>query len=459
MSVRPTRRLVLGRRAVILGALAAGGLAAFAAFRRSIKSRVSKLTIRRDFVATPKLVPHDPSEARTLHVARGGRPESNVDDALAKFGGLKTIVGPDDIVLLRVSAQWWNQGMTNVAAAKRVIEHILEVPGFKGEVIVFENTHFLLADGNPLSRAWVRPSERNVDVAGWNTLGDLIAHFAARNAPVSFVGLIDAGRSELSEGTWHDPGRKHGIYGGDGRGPLAPGEVRDGYVWDFERTFRVKKSLVEVAAVPLTWPVFISPRSKLLVDFKEGAFRVEDGKRVASGKKITFINMVTTNEHASTGFTGAVKSAMGLVDMSAGRLGTDPRILDYLSVHYFGNPEATWRMAGPLAHFAKHVRRADLVIAAAEWVGTVPKGIAWDEDQSDLRLEAASAFRTNTVVVGTDPVAIDTWCVRNLIAPIGGARPHLWNLDDPDSKVTRFLRDYRAVYGGGTMDSSLIRVV
>ncbi|MFO0675394.1 MAG: DUF362 domain-containing protein [Polyangiaceae bacterium] len=441
---------LLTRRNLVFGSVATAGLAALAAFRKSVKSRVSKLTIRPEFVGTPALLPHDPStERRTLFVARGASPAQNVDDALAKFGGLAKVVGTDDVVLLRVSAQWWNQGMTNVAAAKRMIEQILEVPGFKGEVIVFENTHFRLGDGNPLSRAWVRPSERNVDVPGWKTLGDLIPHFASRNVPVSFVGLVDAGPSELSEGEWHDPGRKHGVYGGDGRGPIAPGEVRDGYVWDFDGTFRVKKSLVETAAVPLTWPVFVSPRSGLLVDFKEGAFRVEGGRKIPSGRKITFLNMVTTNEHASTGFTGAVKSAMGLVDMSAGRLGTDPRILEYLSVHYFGNPEATWRMAGPLAHFAKNVRRADLVVAVAEWVGSVPKGVAWDEESKDLRLEEASAFRTNTVVVGEDPVAIDAWCVKNLVSPIGGGRPHLWNLDDPNSKVTRFLRDYRAVAGGG----------
>jgi hypothetical protein len=150
--------------------------------------------------------------------------------------------------------------MTNVAAAKRVIEHIVEQPGFRGEVVVFENTHFRdpgKAEGDPargLTRAWTHPSDANVDVPGWTSLGDLIPYFAQRNAPVSFVGLVDGGESALAGDEWFDPGHKHGVYGGDGRGPIAAGDGRDGYFWDFAQTFSLKRSWVRHAQTPLTWP-------------------------------------------------------------------------------------------------------------------------------------------------------------------------------------------------------------
>jgi len=452
---RGARKRLLRRAFLAAGAAA---LLALLAWPRRLRSLVERLTERREFTATPALLPHDPVRDRsTVYVGRGGTPAANVDEVLAKLGGIGTLVAPDDVVLIKVSAQWWNQGMTNVAAVKRVIERILELPGFGGEVIVFENTHFRLADGSGLARAFTHPSERNVDVPGWSRMGDLVPHFDRMGAPVGFVGLVDAGPSELAGDAWHDPEHRHGVYGGDGRGPIAPGEERDGYRWDFEQAFRVRRSAVSVAQTPLTWPVFTSPRTGTVVDLRDGAFRRSGGKRVPTGRRVRWINMTTANEHASTGFTGCCKSAMGIVDMSAGRLGSDPRVRDYLSVHYFGSPRATWRMAGPLAHFARAVRAPDLYVAVAEWVAVTPPG-GWD-DARDVRLEEASAVRARTVAAGVDPVAIDQWLVRNVLMPRRGGRHDLYDLDRPDSLLSRFLREYRAVYRGGTLDPELVRVV
>jgi len=454
----------VNRRRFLTGAAAGGFALAGAAvlMRRRLRSRLSSWTRSPEFTATPPLVPHDPaSERRTLHVARGGSPAANVDAVLDKLGGLSKVVGADDVVIVKVSAQWWNQGMTNVAAARRVIESILAVPGFRGEVVVFENTHFRLADGSGLSRAWTHPSDRNVDVPGWTRLGDLVPHFQSATFAnkVSFVGLVDAAPSALSNDHWHDPSHAHGVYGGDGRGPIAEGDPRDGYRWDFAREFRLRRSRVDEAKTPLTWPRFTSGQSGLVVDFRDGVLRREGGRLVDAQRKLTWINLVTANEHASTGFTGAVKSPMGIVDMSAGRMGNDPRVVDHQSVHHFGAPDAMWRMAGPLAHFARNVRRPDLILAVAEWVGTVPAGAKWDDETQDLRVAAESAHQLRTVVAGTDPVAIDAWCVRNLLMPLRGARATDHDLDNPDSKVCRFLRYYRQVLGTGTLDESLVTVL
>ncbi|HVH43461.1 MAG TPA: hypothetical protein VM925_14000 [Labilithrix sp.] len=301
------KRTLLSRRSVLaLGALTVGvGGVAFA-LRKKLQSKIAALTQHASFAAVPPLVPHDPVRDRSkVYVGKNGTPAANVDAVFSKLGGIDKIVGTDDVVIIKVSAQWWNQGMTNVAAVKRVIEHVLDRPGFKGEVIVFENTHFRLADGSGLSRAWIRASERNVDVPGWTKLGDLIPHFQARGAPVSFVGLVDAGPSALADDDWHDPKHELGRYGGDGRGPIGPGEIRDGYHWDFERAFRLAKSWVDEAKTPLSWPRFTSPRTGLVVDLKDGVLRRDAGRLVPEGRKLTWINMTTANEHGSTGFTGA----------------------------------------------------------------------------------------------------------------------------------------------------------
>jgi hypothetical protein len=427
-----------------------------------VRSRVARITQLPSFTAAPPVVAHDAARDRAkVYVARGGTsPEANVDTVMSKLGGIGSVVGADDVVILKVSAQWWNQGMTNVAAVRRVIEHILELPGFRGEVIVFENTHFRLADGSGLSRAWVARSERNVDVKGWDKLGDLVPHFRDLGAPVSFVGLVDAGPSALSGEQWHDPSRRHGIYGGDGRGPIQPGEDRDGYHWDFTRAFRLERSWVDAARTPLTWPRFTSPRSGLVVDLHDGVMRRENGRLFPTGQRLTWINMTTANEHGSTGLTAACKSTMGVVDMSAGSLGTHPLVRDYVSVHYFGrgSPSATWRMAGPLAHFARAVRAPDLVLSVAEWVAFTPAGFDGARD-GDMRHSARSCTQMRTIVAGTNAAAIDTWLARNLMVDVPSeSKARLFDLDNPDALLTKFLRYYREVRGVGhaTIEPSLI---
>jgi uncharacterized protein DUF362 len=458
-SPEPTPPLLSRRRLLVAAGAAFAGAGALAlAARRRIVTRLSNLTRLDEFTRTPALTPHDPArDRRTLYVGRGGGPAENVDAVFAKLGGVEPLVGPDDVVIIKVSAQWWNQGMTNVAAVKRVIERVLGREGFRGEVVVFENVHFRLADGSGLARAWTRPSDRNVDVPGWNKMGDLIPHFKALGAPVSFVGLVDGGESRLAGDYWHDPAHEHGVYGGDGRGPIAPGDARDGYHWSFDQAFRLRRSRVDYAQTPLTWPRFTASHTGTVVDLRDGAFRREGGRLVPLGRKVTFLNMTTANEHSATGYTGACKSAMGIVDMSAGRMGLDPRVRDYQSVHYFGDPHARWRMAGPLAHFAKAVRAPDLYLSVAEWVALTPRP-GWDEEREDIRLAASSAFQTKAVVAGTDPVAVDAWCVRNLLMPLGGANRAMLNLDDPDSKVSKFLRYYREAYGSGTLDQGLVEL-
>jgi hypothetical protein len=458
------RNLLLGGGAAVAGI----GGAAFV-FRKKIKNKLDAWTTKGSFSATPPLVPHDPVKDRaTIAFAQGGAPGANVDAVLDKLGGMKAFVGPDDVVIIKVSAQWWNTGMTNVAAVKQAIDQVLAVPGFKGEVIVFENTHFRRQGGSSddpstgLTRAWTHPSQWNVDVPGMDKLIDLQPYYAQLGAPVSFVGLIDAGGSSLSGDPWYDPEHAHGVYGGDDRGPIAEGDARDGYHWDFGNTFSLARSWVADAQTPLTWPRFTSPRSGLVVDFRDGAMRREKGALVADGRKVKFINMTTCNEHGSTGMTGACKSPMGIVDMSAGALGTHPRVRGYQSVHYFGRVPGmpgerapTWRMAGPLAFFGEKVRKADLYLTVAEWIAVTPDQ-GYDEHAEDMRQAKSCAVQTKAVVGGTDPVAIDAWATRNLLMPHAQKYKAMVNLDDEHSKVSRFLRYFRQTAGWGTLDQGLV---
>jgi Domain of unknown function (DUF362) len=454
------RRVLLG--GVGLAGLGLAGLGANAfGLRRRLLGKLANLTQFESFTATPPMPPQDAAlDKATLHVARGGHPAANVDDVMNALGGVGKAVGDADVVLIKVAAQWWEQGMTNVAAVKRCIEHVLEQADFASsgkEVIVFENTHFRLADGSGLSRAWVAASERNVDVEGFTSMGDLRRHFADRKAPVSFVGLVDAGPSKLSGDGWRDPEHRYGTYGGDGRGPIAAGDARDGYHWDFGTVFSLERSWVDEARAPLTWPRFTSPATGRVIDFRDGVFRRTEGKLQASDETIRWINMTTCNEHAATGLTAACKSTMGIVDMSAGMMGTHPKARDYRSVHYFGMgaPRAMWRMGGPLAQFASLVRAPDLILTVAEWVAFTPEG----ELDDDIRHHQRATMRKRTVIAGRDPVAIDAWACRHLLHDVPSIhRRERFDLENPDSSVSKFLRYYRQVRGRGALQADLATV-
>lgn len=450
----------VSRRNLILGGTGAVGVSSVVyGVTRALRTRLGNWTQSAEFAAAPALPVSRPERDKTrIYVARDDNPADNVDSVFSKLGGIQAKVGGDDVVVIKVSAQWWNQGMTNVAAVKRVIEHVIERPGgFHGEVIVFENTHFRMPDGSGLSRAWVRPSERNVDVPGWTSLGDLIPHFRARNAPVSFVGLVDAGPSALAQDHWHDPSHQFGIYGGDGRGPIEPGADRDGYHWAFDDVFELERSPFDVARCLTSWPRFTSPHSGLVVDLRDGVFVRKNYVLEKSARKLVWINLTTANEHSATGLTGATKSTMGVVDMSAGELGTHPLCKGYRSVHYFGRgtPTASWRMAGPLAHFANVVRAPDLILSIAHWVAFTPSV----NIDGDIRMEAASAAPVRTVVAGEDPVAIDAWLCRNVMQGLPVNHAHLWNVDSDDSQVAKFLRYYVQVRGAGELSQGALDVV
>jgi uncharacterized protein (DUF362 family) len=56
------------------------------------------------------------------------------------LAGSQGIIAPDDVVLIKVNAQWKYRGCTNSDVIRGLIQRILDHPdGFSGEVVIFEN--------------------------------------------------------------------------------------------------------------------------------------------------------------------------------------------------------------------------------------------------------------------------------------------------------------------------------
>ncbi|MBW2642894.1 MAG: hypothetical protein JRC89_05880, partial [Deltaproteobacteria bacterium] len=52
----------------------------------------------------------------TVYRAVNGRPSENLLKVIDLMGGIKRIIGIDDVVVIKPNVQWWNQGVPNLSA-------------------------------------------------------------------------------------------------------------------------------------------------------------------------------------------------------------------------------------------------------------------------------------------------------------------------------------------------------
>jgi hypothetical protein len=134
---------------------------------------------------------------------------------------------------------------------------------------------------------------------------------------------------------------------------------------------------------------------------------------------------------------------MGVTDLSCGWWGLKPE--GYANVHACGSDYYPYAKAGPLSYFMKNIRKADLNILTAEWVG-------WGS-----RTDVTKAKRMHTILAGIDPIALDYCGAKHFIYPLSKNRAH----HDPDysqSAISKFLAQAHFVLGEGALDEQNIQL-
>lgn len=426
-----TRRNILGRLARWTGILATLPL-----FQRLNKMEVHAASM------TAKTTVNSLDDQSPVYWVKNGNPAENIDKILEMMGGIERFVGRRDIVILKPNAQWWNQGRTNLWAMKRFIDHVLMVDGFEGEIIIAENQHFMdttLPEGEQDNiRGWIKKGEINGDIDGENhTLNSMIQIYNKQ------------GIENVSKAHWRDGGPKQPNSWGSGQnGGVVNSPVEgDGYVWaDEEFVFRKRLGL-KSWRVKMSYPIFTSGFSGITVDMKNGAFQ-RDGRGggvYLKERPVKLINFAVLNSHGEdTGITSAVKNYMGITDMSCGRWGERPQ--GYVNVHQCGGKKYAYAKAGPLGHFMKTIRLADLNIITAEWVG-------WGD-----RTDISKASRERSILAGVDPIAVDYCGAKHLVLPLS-KQPLLHDPDDNRSSIFKFLRLAQKSMGKGNMEEKGIKLI
>jgi len=373
-----------------------------------------------------------------IFLSRNGSPQQNVEKVIEMMGGIEKFIGKQDIVVLKPNMQWWNQGRTNLAAMKGFIDLVLSIPEFSGEVIIAENNHFLdeslpNAEQDNI-RGWTHMSEINGDIDGVN-----------HNVNTMIEMYHNNGHKNVTKYHWRDGGPKLDLWGNGQKGGVisSPAEG-DGYVW-IDDIFHFSGYMgLKSWKVKMNYPVFTSSYSGVTIDLKNGAYQRDgNGRGEYTSQPVKLINFAVINDHGGdTGITSAIKNYMGITDLSCGYWGTEPK--GYSNVHWVGEKGYQYARAGAVAYFMKTIRKADLNIITAEWVG-------WGD-----RILTNKATQLKTILAGLDPIALDYYSAKNIILPLSKN----YDFHDPDnsaSPIYRFLQFALETYGEGTLDNKKIR--
>ncbi len=375
-----------------------------------------------------------------------------VNSLIESIGGINSIFGNEDIIILKPNSQWWNQGTTNTDVMAAFIDQILNIPNFKGEIIIADNHQ----SETPNDRGW-STENRN----GRFNLNELVEYFNDRGFP------------NVSKYHWHPAGANPTPlqFGGQGESVIKHPSEGDGYIWNEKFFYQCPYGNKSI----LAYPVFTSTYSGTTIDLKDGAFK--DGKYI--DQQVKFINFSALNHHGQyAGVTASIKNLMGVVDMSCGYPAPQPD--NCFNTHHIGassafrflvnqadklgklpyyrhllNHRSVFRFeytGGVLGKFMSTIRKPDLNIITAINIG-------WGS-----RTDLSKVFKADTILASKDQVALDYWSAKEILwkaSKKSGAPEYILKLNNPDTENSRlmaFIEECRREIGG-TTDQNMITVI
>ena len=302
-------------------------------------------------------------------------------DYRVPWGDPAGLFGPDDVIVIKVNYLWRCRGITNTDVVRGVIQRLLDHPeGFRGEIVIVENSqgwgggfNGYIDDGQLYSDIpeLLHTTNVNAEDPGLTTV-DYLTETVFAGQPVSSYWL-DGIRQNFIEADEH---------------------VADGYrkLPDYE----------------ISYPCFTTANGRRI--------ELKDGVWTGSGYdgNLKLISIPVLKDHVAgtaesdlpkgqTGVTGAVKNCYGLVSMSDGWI--DKR-------HYDDSGLVPGR-------FYTRVIAPTLNIVDAIWISY----------SSCSGYPAATTARTNVLLGGVDPVALDYHGAKHLLLPRGGAYATYHNPD------------------------------
>jgi uncharacterized protein (DUF362 family) len=332
------------------------------------------------------------NEARGIEPGRYG----GVDDLVTLMGinGLKWhrssetgethgpdgLIDHDDVVLIKVNAQWSQRGGTNTDVLRGVIRRVVEHPdGFAGEIVVADNSQGFGNWPTNLDRAESNAEDHS------QSAQDVVDDFVAEGWSVSTY-LWDGIR-------------------GDSVAEYALGDMRDGYVLGSVED--------PETAIKVSYPKFRSTYGTYM-SYRYGVW--SPASQTYDPGRLVVINMPVFKTHSIYAITASVKNHMGVVTTAL----------------YTDSHNAVGR--GGMGSVLAEARMPDLTILDCIWILARP-GMGPSASYEN-------ASRRDQLVAGTDPIALDVWATKFIMIPqiIENGYPYTAYsaTQDPDNPGSKF---------------------
>ncbi|AEF85986.1 hypothetical protein TREPR_2694 [Treponema primitia ZAS-2] len=292
------------------------------------------------------------------------------DDGVAKLlGGLEGVsfykrgnapglIGPEDVVLIKINSQWAERGGTNTDLLKSLIQYIVNHPdGFRGEVIIADNGQSMFG------------SQRTGGSLDWDNTNSKDRTQSAQDV----ADFFERQGKKVSGVLWDKLTRTR-------VGEFDSRDTNDGFV--------VEDGALSTGLV-VSYAKFTT-KYGTRVSFKKGIW---DGSRYDS-EKLKVINAPVLKSHGQYQVTGAMKSYMG----------TPSNSLTNMAPH---NSVGRGGMGSQMAN----TRFPVLNILDMIWI--TPEGGPGSS--------YARAVQKNMIAASTDPVALDYWASKNVLIPAAQA--------------------------------------
>ena len=272
--------------------------------------------------------------------------------------GPEGLLGPEDLVLLKVNSQWDERGGTNTDLVASVIEAVLAHPeGWRGELVVVDNGQAQYgATGRGGSFSYARNNAKDRS----QSIEKVVNRFQDRG---------------VSSYLW-DRITENAV------GEYAEGDLEDGYV--------VETALVARTGTVVSYPKFTTALGTL-VSFKHGVYDPKTERY--HPEKVKLINIPVLKSHMIYGVTGAVKSYMGVPS-------------DKLSAA-LGHRIHSAIAKGALGTLMASTRTPTLNLMDAVYVNARPR--------DGPRTPYSHATRADTLAACTDPFALDYWASKSIL--------------------------------------------
>jgi len=268
--------------------------------------------------------------------------------------GPKGLIACDDIVLLKINAQWGERGGTNTDLLRELIQTIVDHPdGFIGEIVVADN--------------------------GQGYGGMDIYYNNAENNSQSTQDVVNMFSSMYNVSTycWAD-------IRGDSVDEYSEGNMTDGYI--------VYDTADPETRIYVSYPKF-KTKFGSYISFKHGLW---NGTGYENRLKV--INLPVLKSHWSYGVTASLKNYMGV--QSEGLNGG------------LANGHASVATGG-MGTLMVECGLPTLNIIDAIWVNANPYPDVYSGPYTSYHM----ATRVNMLIAGVDPVALDFWAAKHVLVP------------------------------------------